>query len=55
MSFKYKVTDLKNNRVYCYTSAIDEFESYREFIGFVESMNEAWAGELRYEEDVKRI
>lgn len=55
MIYFYKITDLKNGKTYSHRSSLDEFESYRDFVGYLESNNEFWAGFLRYEEDNEKI
>jgi hypothetical protein len=42
---------MKSGQVYRQKTDIDEFSSYREFIGYLESQNVNWFGELKYEED----
>ena len=55
MIYFYKITDLKNGKTYSHRSDLDEFESYRDFVGYLEGNNEFWAGFLRYEEDNEKI
>ena len=50
MVYFYTITDLKTGKMYNQRSDSDEFESYRDFIGHIEAMNEFWAGLLKYEE-----
>lgn len=53
MIYFYKITDLKTGKTYNQRSEIDEFSSYRDFIGHLEAMNEFWLGLLKYEEDLE--
>jgi len=55
MIFFYKVKDLKNGKTYSHRTNIDEFGSYRDFIGYLEGQNQFWAGQLRFEEDREKI
>ena len=55
MIYFYKITDLKNGKTYSHRSSLDEFNSYRDFIGYLEGCNEFWCGELRFEEDKEKI
>jgi len=50
MIYFYTITDLKTGKMYNQRSDSDEFESYRDFIGHIEAMNEFWSGMLKYEE-----
>lgn len=50
MIYFYKITDLVTGKVFEQRTDLDEFSSYRDFIAHLESMNEFWSGQLRYEE-----
>jgi len=50
MIYFYKITDLVTGKVFEQRTDLDEFSSYRDFIANLESMNEFWSGQLRYEE-----
>ena len=50
MIYFYTITDLKSGKQYKQQTDLDEFSSYRDFIGHLEAMNEFWSGMLRYEE-----
>jgi len=55
MIFFYKITDLKSGKTWEQQSLLDEYSSYRDFISYLERMNEWWAGLLRYEESRESI
>lgn len=55
MIYFYKITDLKSGKVYEQQSLLDEYSSYRDFISYLERMNEWWSGLLRYEESRESI
>jgi hypothetical protein len=55
MIYFYKITDLKSGKVYEQRTDLDQFSSYRDFIGHLEAMNEHWSGLLRYEESREPI
>jgi len=55
MIYFYKITDLVTGKVFEQRTDLDEFSSYRDFIANLESMNEFWSGQLRYEESREPI
>lgn len=55
MIYFYKVTDITTDKIFNCHSDLDEFSSYRDFIGFLEDMNEIFSGQLRFEEDREKI
>ena len=55
MIFFYKITDLKSGKTWEQQSLLDEYSSYRDFISYLERMNEWWTGLLRYEESRESI
>ena len=51
MIYFYKMTNLSTGKVYDNQKTdIDEFSSYRDFIASLETLNEIFAGEYRFEE-----
>jgi hypothetical protein len=55
MIYFYKITDLKSGKVHEQRTLLDEYSSYRDFISYLERMNEWWSGLLRYEESREPI
>ena len=51
MIYFYRMTNLSTGKVYDNQKTdIDEFSSYRDFIAALETLNEVFAGEYRWEE-----